>query len=68
MVSVIVSSHWEVAGLASSGGGSGAVGCRAPIPKSGDDRAGPVGGPMIPLAVGASQDSMRAPLPAGSGA
>jgi len=66
MVSVIISSHREVAGLASSvavmvvgGVGSGAVGCRAPISKSGDDRAGPVRGPMIPLAVGASQNGVR---------
>jgi len=62
-MSVIVSSYWEVAGLASSVAVMAvavlvvvllAVGYRAPILKSGDDRAGPVGGPMISLAVGAS--------------
>ena len=52
------------------GGGvcSGTVGYRAPIPKSGDDRAGPVGCPMISLAVGASQNGVRAPLPTRGGA
>jgi len=55
-------------GHGGGGVGSGTVGYRAPIAKSGDDRVGAVGGSMIFLAVGESQDGARAPLLAGSGA